>query len=167
MAYDKNGICEDCNITGKLVLKEACADSDVGYGICCEKYACERECEWNCSLCFTKVSVNNIRYVCCLEHVFLKHYKYHLEKHIKILKNIFPIKNNKIQKIIINFLNFKPNIRIDSETSFDISEICLENKPIETTICNKCNEKYFPNSKTKSPVLWWGISSEEWLIKYG
>jgi hypothetical protein len=63
MSYYKNGICDYCNITGKLVLTLACADSDVGYCRCCEKYVCEINCDWNCSLCFTKVTVNNIKYV--------------------------------------------------------------------------------------------------------
>jgi hypothetical protein len=150
MSYYKNGICDYCNITGKLVLTLACADSDVGYCRCCEKYVCEINCDWNCSLCFTKVTVNNIKYVFFLQYVFLKHYKYHLEKHIQILKNIFLIKNNNIQKIFINLLYFKPNIRVDTKTSYDIPKNCLGNKQIETTICNKCTEKYFPNSKKKT-----------------
>jgi hypothetical protein len=163
MSDEENKICDDCNNKGKLILSPACADSDVGYGICCEKYICEKNCDWNCSLCFTNVTINNINYVCFLEYVFLKHYKYHLEKHIKILKNIFPIKNKNIQTIFINLLDFKPNIRVDTKTTYYIPENCLGNKPIETTICNKCREKHFPNSKTNPPCLWWGISSKEWL----
>jgi hypothetical protein len=91
-----------------------------------------------------------------LQYVFLKHYKYHLEKHIQILKNIFLIKNNNIQKIFINLLYFKPNIRVDTKTSYDIPKNCLGNKQIETTICNKCTEKYFPNSKKKNHLLYGG-----------
>lgn len=57
MSYDKNGICDDCNIAGKLVLTLACTDSCVGYGRCCEKYVCVTNCDWNCSLCFTHLLI--------------------------------------------------------------------------------------------------------------
>ena len=41
MDYEKKGKCDDCNNANDLILASACAESEVGYGSCCEKYICK------------------------------------------------------------------------------------------------------------------------------
>jgi hypothetical protein len=43
---------------------------------------------------------------------------------------------------------------------------CSHLKSIETLICVKCIKRYIKDPSTNPPVLWWGISNEEWLPRY-
>jgi len=165
MEYEKKDICEDCNLFGDLELEDACADSSVGYGLCCYKYVCKNECNWYCSFCFKKTQSGDIKYVCFLEYQFKKLFKIHHYNYNQFLWDNLPFKP-KIQLNIIKLLNLEPIVRKDTETNYDMPKNCIRNKPIETTICTQCIQKYIPNQKTKEPLLWWGISNEEWMRRY-
>jgi len=107
MEYEKKDICEDCNSFGDLELEDACADSSVGYGLCCYKYICKHGCNWYCSFCFKKIQSDNIKYVCFLEHQFKKLFKTHFDNYNWFLQNNLPFKS-KIQLDIIKSLNLNP-----------------------------------------------------------
>ena len=166
MDNKKEGTCDDCNSYGTLIYTSACADSEVGYGQCCYKYVCVNNCVWKCSLCFIKTEYNNMLYCCFLEHIFFNMYNYHVKKYISNIKNILPFHNKKIQNLIINILDFKPIVRKDNITKYNMPENCIKNKPIEALICKKCINNHIKNPNTVKPIKWWGISIVEWLHRY-
>lgn len=166
MDYEKKGICDDCNNANNLILVSACAESEVGYGPCCEKYICKNGCKWYCSLCFKNTSEDDILYVCLLEHKFKKLFKNKLFEWKQNIYNILPF-NNSIKRIIIELLKPELNYREDYFPQYNIPFKCPNLKPIETPICKKCIKLYINNPITNKPILWFGISSNEWLHRYG
>jgi hypothetical protein len=166
MDEKKEGTCHDCNSYGTLIYTNACADSEVGYDKCCYKYTCVNNCVWKCSLCFIQNKHNNMLYCCFLEHIFFNMYKYHVKKYILNIKKILPF-YNKIQNLIIDFLDINPIVRKDYITKYNIPDNCIQNKPIEALICKKCVKTYIKNPKTVEPIKWWGMSIQEWLYRYG
>ena len=80
--------------------------------------------------------------------------------------NILPF-NNSIKRIIIELLKPELNYREDYFPQYNIPFKCPNLKPIETPICKKCIKLYINNPITNKPILWFGISSNEWLHRYG
>jgi hypothetical protein len=60
----------------------------------------------------------------------------------------------------------KINYRQDYLRSHSMNKKCSHLKSIETLICVKCIKRYIKDPSTNPPVLWWGISNEEWLPRY-
>jgi len=161
MEYEKHGTCDDCNIQGELTMEDACADSSVGYGLCCYKYVCKNGCYWKCSFCFRNTDSDNIMYVSFLKYKFDKLFQKQLDEYRSFLLYELPFEQ-KINANIINILNLTPTIYVEDNQI----KGCQRHKIIESTLCNHCINIYAKSNALRGPLLWWGISNDEWLQRY-
>lgn len=140
---DKKFICEECYKIHErhedLQESYACADSDVGYGVCCTKFICNESCEFKCIICN-----NNFDQAKKMKKIISinKNIDFNLDNLSKHRERIF------VCKLCLRKYENKDSI--------------LEDNIILTLLPYDEDEEL----ELRNAKVWFGISSKEWLARY-
>ena len=141
-------ICNECFTLAYLETVEACADYD-----CCHKYICRNGCTWKCHNCSTNYDTSDNLVVTAM---------YDDEKYPENKFQYFRNTMNSIENTHRYYQSNELSLYLPKDVCKLIVDL-IDANFVEALVCQKCRGS-FPNVK---PHAWYGMSLEEWDVRYG